>query len=74
MSSSEVNQSLALAMTGAVAPKDLVDELCTEVQKMALHESRSSMFIKKKACLCLLRMLRKFREKFSPLEWVNPIV
>ena len=31
LSSSEVNQSLALAMTGTIAPKDLVDELSTEV-------------------------------------------
>lgn len=58
-------------MVGAQAPKELVDELHADVQKLALQESRTSLFIRKKACLCLLRMFRKYREKFNPATWAS---
>lgn len=46
----------------------------SEVQKLALTESRTSLFIRKKACLCLLRMLRKHQDKFSPATWGSQIL
>lgn len=61
-------------MVGAQAPKELVDELHQDVQKLALQESRTSPFIRKKACLCLLRMFRKYKEKFNPPSWAAQFV
>lgn len=73
LSSNEINQSLALAMIGSLAPQELVENLHPEVTKIALSENtRFSLFVRKKALLCLLRIYRKYRDKFNPSEWVQP--
>lgn len=73
ISTNEIYQSLALAMIGSLAPQELVENLHEEVAKIALTENtRSSLFVRKKAILCLLRIYRKYKEKFNPSEWVQP--
>ena len=73
LSSNEINQSLALAMIGSLAPQELVENLHGDVAKIALSEnSRYSLFVRKKAVLCLLRIYRKYREKFNAADWVQP--
>jgi len=72
LGSNEINQSLALAMIGSLAPQELVENLHGEVAKIALSENtRYSLFVRKKAILCLLRIYRKYREKFNPAEWAS---
>ncbi|KAM3140321.1 hypothetical protein pb186bvf_007481 [Paramecium bursaria] len=70
----EINQSLALTLVGTQAPKELVDSIHQDVQKLALSESRSTVFIRKKACVSLLRMYRKYQDKFQPSQWATSIV
>ena len=41
--------------------------------KLALTEGKHSLFIRKKALLCLLRIYRKYKEKFNIESWVKPI-
>ena len=73
LSSNEINQSLALAMIGSLAPQELVENLHGEVAKIALTENtRYSLFVRKKAILCLLRIYRKYREKFNAGDWALP--
>jgi hypothetical protein len=74
-STNEIHQSLAIAMIGALAPKELVEQLNKEVIKIAMNEaSRSSLFVRKKAILAVLRMYRKYKEKFEVMDWVVPII
>ena len=71
----EIHQSLALAMIGTNAPKELIDFMYNEVSKMALFETtRVSMFVRKKAVMCLLRIYRKFKEKFNTNEGWSPSI
>ncbi|CAD8166956.1 unnamed protein product [Paramecium octaurelia] len=69
----EINQSLALTMVGTQAPQELVNALHQDVQKLALTESRSTFHVRKKACACLLRMYRKYQDKFQPSQWAQGI-
>jgi AP-2 complex subunit alpha len=39
-SANEINSSLALAMVGALAPKELVEQLDKDIQRIAFSESR----------------------------------
>ena len=41
---------------------------------MALDDTKQSLFVKKKAVLCLLRMFRKFKDKFNPESWAPSII
>ena len=68
-STNEVHQSLALALTGALAPKDLVEVVYNDVLTMAMTESsRVTLFVRKKAILCLLRIFRKYKDKCQVTE------
>lgn len=72
-SSNEIYQSLALAMIGSLGPQELVENLHEEVAKIALTENtRYSLFVRKKAILCLLRIYRKYKEKFNVNNWIQP--
>lgn len=68
-----INQSLALTMIGSLAPQYLVSQLHKQVVKLALYDANQSLIIRKKALLCLLRIFRKYKEEFDPLQWVKPI-
>jgi vesicle coat complex subunit len=69
----EVYQGLALAMIGAMAHKELVEAIQNDVQRIALNDSSRSITIRKKATLTLLRMYRKFKERFSVEEWASSL-
>lgn len=75
LSNNEVNQSLALALIGTLAPKELAEVMAKDIEKIALSDSsRMPIFIRKKAALCLLRIYRKFREIFPSVDgWSRPI-
>lgn len=61
-------------MIGSLAPEDLVIQLHKDVIRLAVHEGRHSLFVRKKALLALLRIYRKFKDKFDPREWVRPVL
>jgi len=72
--SNEINQSLALAMIGSLAPEDLVFALERDIMAIAFCETnKNSHFVKKKAILCILRILRKYPERYKTENWVQPI-
>jgi AP-2 complex subunit alpha len=56
-------------MLGSLATKELVDALGMEIVKIALQDTSRSIFVKKKALLCLLRVFRKFKDKFQTDAW-----
>lgn len=75
MGNNEVNQSLALSMIGALAPKELVDSLDKEIISMALSENKKyTLFNRKKAIMCMLRMYRKYPEKYDVKAWNKGIL
>jgi len=58
-------QSFALSMIGCLAPRTLAGALIKDIIKIALGSSTSiSLFVRKKALLCLLRIFRKFKDYF----------
>jgi hypothetical protein len=60
-------------MIGSLAPEELVIQLHKEIINIALNEGKYSLFVRKKALLCLLRIFRKFKDKFNATEWVKPL-
>ncbi|EGR33264.1 hypothetical protein IMG5_057290 [Ichthyophthirius multifiliis] len=73
-STNEINQCLAISMIGALAPRELTEQLDSEIIRLALGERTCSVNARKKAILCLLRMYRKYNEKYDPTKWVPAIV
>ncbi|CAK81493.1 unnamed protein product (macronuclear) [Paramecium tetraurelia] len=69
----EIIQSFALTMVGTQAPQELVNALHQDVQKLALTEPRSTFHVRKKAFACLLRMYRKYQDKFQPSQQAQVI-
>jgi|JI6StandDraft_1071083.scaffolds.fasta_scaffold00876_33 AP-2 complex subunit alpha len=68
-SRNENAQSLAFSMIGTSAPEVLVNCLSEHIVDAALSQ-KHSVNIRKKAILCLLRMLRKYPDKFDPKKWL----
>ena len=56
-------------MIGTSAPEVLVNSLSEHIVDAALSQ-KHSVTIRKKAILCLLRMLRKYPDKFDPKKWL----
>jgi AP-2 complex subunit alpha len=71
-SRNENAQSLAFSMIGTLAPEVLVNSLSEHIVDAALSQ-KYSVNVRKKAILCLLRMLRKYPDKFDPKKWLNQI-
>lgn len=69
VSRNENAQSLAFSMIGTSAPEVLVNSLAEHITDAALSQ-KHSVTIRKKAILCLLRMLRKYPDKFDPKKWL----
>ena len=70
-------QSLAISMIGSLAPKELTESLDKDIMNIALKEGRTyTLFIRKKAILCLLRMYRKFKDRYKDKveSWAQPII
>lgn len=76
ISGNEIYQSLALSLIGTLAPKELVDFVFQDVLNLAFTESsRTTVFIRKKAVLCLLRILRRHKDHIRIQEkWAEPII
>lgn len=75
MSENQLFQSFALSMIGCMAPKTLAGALVKEIMKLALGDSGNiSMFVRKKALLCLLRIFRKFKDNFPSTDaWAEDV-
>jgi AP-2 complex subunit alpha len=71
-SRNENAQSLAFSMIGTLAPEVLVNSLSEHIVDAALSQ-KYSVNVRKKAILCLLRMLRKYPDKFDPKKWLSQI-
>jgi len=69
LGSNEIYQSQALAMIGTQAPEELVSQVETIVKQLALNQSKYSLNIRKKAILCLVRIIRKFPSKYDSKAW-----
>lgn len=76
LSSNEVHQSLAIVLTGSLAPKELVDVVFKDILNIALGSSnRSTLLVRKKAILCLLKIIRRHKEKCPHDDkWCGPLV
>lgn len=59
-------------MIGALAPKELTDKMEKDVIQIALGERNVQPQVRKRAILCLLRMYRKYNERYDPTAWVQP--
>lgn len=71
-----VYQSTALALIGTLAPKELVDIVFKDVISLAFIENpNTSLLVRKKALLCLLRILRRHKEtiRINP-KWSEPLL
>ncbi|KAL4505321.1 hypothetical protein ABPG72_002383 [Tetrahymena utriculariae] len=73
-SMNEINQSLAISMIGSLAPKELTEQLDQEIIKIVLGERNCQPQVRKKAILCLLRMYRKYNERYDPTKWVSQTI
>lgn len=62
-------------MIGCLAPKTLAGALVKDIMRLGLGDSGSiSMFVRKKALLCLLRIFRKFKDNFPNTDtWAEDI-
>jgi hypothetical protein len=59
-------------MIGTLAPEALVNVLSDQIVDAALSQ-KLGVNLRKKAILCLLRMLRKYPQRFDPKKWLNQI-
>jgi len=66
MSHNEEIQSLALACVANVGGREFAETLASDVQKILLSPSSKNM-CRKKAALCMLRLLRKYPEGFEEI-------
>ncbi|KAJ2714402.1 hypothetical protein H4R19_001751, partial [Coemansia spiralis] len=69
----ECSACLALSAVTNVATREIAETL-TEDIVMQLLSSSASMFVKKKAALCLLRLLRRFPEAVNARQWAARVV
>ncbi|KAJ1736110.1 hypothetical protein LPJ61_000160 [Coemansia biformis] len=69
----ECNACLALSAVTNVATREIAETL-TEDIVLQLLSSSASMFVKKKAALCLLRLLRRFPEAVKARQWAARVV
>ena len=65
-------QSLAFSMIGTLAPETLVNHMSDTIADIVLS-GKFNMAVRKKAVLCLLRILRKHPQKYDVKKWVNPL-
>ena len=64
---SEVKEALALSTLGNMAPASMAIELAPAVIHKSLQENRSTpLYVRKKACMCLLALLRRQKLIYQP--------
>lgn len=59
-------------MIGTLAPETLVNHVSETIADIVVT-GKFNMSVRKKAILCLLRILRKYPQKYDVKKWVNPI-
>ncbi|KAJ2780517.1 hypothetical protein H4R18_003419 [Coemansia javaensis] len=69
----ECNACLALSAITNVATREIAETLTEDIVAQ-LVSSSASMFVKKKAALCLLRLLRRFPEAVNAQQWAARVV
>ena len=68
----EVKEALALSTLGNMAPASMANELAPAVIHKCLQENRSTpLYVRKKACMCLLALLRRQKLIYKPDIWVE---
>jgi len=71
-SRNEFHQCLALISIGNIGGKEMAESVAPMVQKMLISKS-TKLSTKKKAALCLLRMVRKYPELMTAEAWCDKI-
>ncbi|KAJ1812668.1 hypothetical protein LPJ75_003538, partial [Coemansia sp. RSA 2598] len=69
----EWNACLALNAISNICTREMAERLTPDIVVQLLSPS-ASMFIKKKAALCLLRLLRKFPESVNAQQWAGRVI
>lgn len=59
-------------MIGTLAPETLVNHMSDTIADIVLG-GKFNMAVRKKAVLCLLRILKKYPQKYDVKKWVNPL-
>ena len=72
VSGNEVREALALSTLGNIGSPYLAQELAPAVIHKTLSENRSCpLYVKKKACMCLLSFLRREKQIYDKDLWVQ---
>lgn len=68
-------QGMALNFVGVTAVKELIEGVFSDLVRLAFGEGTStSPFVRKKAILCVLRIYKKFTDKFLDItSWLDPL-
>ncbi|KAJ1880330.1 hypothetical protein H4R99_006497 [Coemansia sp. RSA 1722] len=69
----ECNACLALNAISNICTREMAEGLTQDIVVQLLSPS-ASMFVKKKAALCLLRLLRKFPDSVNAHQWAGRVV
>lgn len=68
----DVREALALGTLGNIGSPSLAKDLGMCVVSKALSESRSiPIYVRKKACLCLLSFLRRHKQLYNQEKWIE---
>ncbi|CAJ1389231.1 unnamed protein product, partial [Effrenium voratum] len=68
-SGNEHMAALALNTVANIGGPEFADNLFADISKMLLSQSALSPYIKRKACICLLRLYRKENDGLQPEVW-----
>lgn len=70
----DVREALALGTLGNIGSPGLAKDLGICVISKALADNRSvPIYVRKKACLCLLSFLRRYKQLYNKDKWIEGI-
>jgi vesicle coat complex subunit len=70
----DVREALALGTLGNIGSPSLAKDLGMCVISKALSDSRAvPIYVRKKACLCLLSFLRRHKQLYNQDKWIEMI-
>jgi vesicle coat complex subunit len=69
----DVREALALGTLGNIGSASLAKDLGANVMAKALSENSRSVpiYVRKKACLCLLSFLRRHKQIYDKQRWIE---
>ena len=75
VSGKETIQGLALNFIGVTAVRELIEGLFSDLVRLAFGVGTStSPFVRKKAILCVLKIYKKYTDKFLDItSWLDPL-